>query len=132
MEKYDYRAEVKNDIEWYIKDNDVDSRAFESRDAMYDYLYETLFVDDSVTGNASGSYFMSRWKAEEAICHNFDLIQDMWEEFGYGNEKLSDMIWEAEVIDVSIRCYLLGECINAVLDDIEGDAFYDESHPWNN
>lgn len=45
-----------------------------------------------------------------------DLLQDACNEFGC--EPQFD---NAEWCDVTIRCYLLGECITSVLDELEED-----------
>lgn len=53
-----------------------------TEDELAMFLDEELWTYDSVTGNASGSYFCNAWKAEEAICHNLDLLEEVAEEFG--------------------------------------------------
>lgn len=53
MEKYDYKENIKNDIKSYIVDNNIDVN---SDDFYQNELYDNLFCEDSVTGNASGSY----------------------------------------------------------------------------
>lgn len=111
MERYDYRSVICDDIRSYINDHGIDVN---SKDFDYDALYDNLFVDDSVTGNASGSYTFNAWDAEENICHNLDLLEEAMEEFGCG----ADNIWSAEWCDVTIRCYLLPQCIEEVVDEI--------------
>lgn len=106
-EVYDYRAEMYNDIEEYIAENGVED---------YDTLYDDMFVSDYVTGNASGSYFFNSWKAEEALCHNFDLMMEAYNEFGMTPDYTS-----AEAMDVTIRCYLLGEVLSEVLENLKID-----------
>ena len=87
-------------------------------------MNEVLFTDDSVTGNGSGSYTFSTYEAEENICHNLDLLGEALEEFGSGADYL--ITHGAEAADVTIRCYLLGECIAAALEEIEDD--FNEAH----
>lgn len=58
MEKYDYKENIKNDIKSYIVDNDIDVN---SDDFDQNELYDNLFCEDSVTGNASGSYTFNTW-----------------------------------------------------------------------
>ena len=120
-DRYDYRREEATDIYNYIHENYSDEEIKEfmtDREQFQEDLNEILWTEDSVTGNASGSYFMSTWKAEEAISHNFDLIADMEWEFGELDNKRK---YSAEYLDVSIRCYLLGECIGIALDEIENE-----------
>lgn len=121
-EKYDYRYYETADIYDYLKENYSDAEIKEAietdKDAFIEKLNDDLWIEDSVTGNASGSYWFSTWKAEEAISHNWDLIMDMSEE--YGLNLVSDMKNQgAEFLDVSIRCYLLCECIEGALEEIE-------------
>ena len=111
---YDYYEEVKNDVIDYIEDN-IDLDEFETRGELYEYLYDTLFTEDSVTGNGSGSYTMSNRKAWEYVGDNLDLLSDAFEEFGESKYTLSQ---GAEACDVTIRCYVLGECIENALDEI--------------
>lgn len=87
-------------------------------------MNEVLFTEDSVTGNASGSYTFNTYEAEENICHNLDLLEEALEEFGSGADYL--ITHGAEAADVTIRCYLLGECIAAALEEIEDD--FNEAH----
>ena len=75
MDKYDYRQAVRDDILDYIKQNDI-KVTDNNREEVEGFLYDTLFVEDSVTGNASGSFTFNRWKAEEYLCHNLDLLAD--------------------------------------------------------
>lgn len=115
---YDYYEEVKNDVLDYIENN-IDLDEFESREELYEYLYDELFVEDSVTGNASGSYTMSNRKAWEYVGDNLDLLGDAFEEFG---ESKHTLLQGAEACDVTIRCYALGECIENALDEIMGES----------
>lgn len=119
---YDYREAVKNDVLEYIR-NEVDFSEFDTLDELGEKLNEDLWTVDSVTGNGSGSYTFSTYQAEENICHNLDLLGEALEEFGGGCDILKD---GAEAADVTIRCYLLGECIAAALEEIEDD--FNEAH----
>ena len=115
MEKYDYREEVKNDILNYIEEN-IEYKDFNSIEKLEEYLNDVLITEDSVTGNASGSYTLNTYEAEENICHNLDLLGEALEEFDMGNDYLVKK--GAEGCDVIIRCYLLGECILDAMEEI--------------
>lgn len=117
MEKYDYLSAVESDVREYIENN-VNFHDYSDLDEMKEDLNEKLFVDDSVTGNASGSYTFNTWKAEEYLCHNLDLLAEANEEFGGSSDILSD---GAEMCDVTIRCYLLGQAIENVAPDMWQD-----------
>lgn len=116
MEKYDYRKQVKSDIEDYIKDS-VDMSDYDSREEMEQDLNNKLWLADSVTGNASGSYTFNAWRAEENLCHNLDLLEDACEEFG--DEGFGILKKGPEAADVTIRCYLLSQELSEVLDEME-------------
>lgn len=115
MNTYNYLESVKEDVRNYIEENAIVVTS-DNRKEVEQELNDTLFVNDSVTGNASGSYTFSTWQAEENLCHNFELLTDALEELGY---DLSYLKKGAEACDVLIRCYLLGQAISEVLDEIE-------------
>ena len=113
MEKYNYTEEMRNAVMDYINDHDIKVTA-DNKDDLYSELYDAMFIDDNVTGNASGSYFFNTWKAEEALCHNLDLLKEACEEFGSD----CNILESAESCDVTIRCYLLGSVLSEVLDEL--------------
>lgn len=123
MKKYDYREAVKNDVMEYIK-NEIDFSEFDTLEELEEKLNDELWTVDSVTGNGSGSYTFSTYEAEENICHNLDLLGEALAEFGSGANYL--ITNGAEAADVTIRCYLLGECIAAALEELEAD--FNEAH----
>ena len=121
-ERYDYREVVKNDIKEYLDEHCEKGKRITDKER--DSLYDDMFVSDSVTGNASGSYTFNSWEAEENVCHNLDLLGEAVEEFGSGDvlaEKMS-----GEWADVTIRCYLLGQLLDEVIeewnDECEGEG----------
>ena len=110
--KYNYLENMKEDIKQYIKDNEITEPTF-------DELYDDMFIDDSITGNASGSYTFNTYQAEEYIAHNHDLLKEAQEEFGY--LPIEYIGKGAEWADVTIRCYLLGQALQEVLDEMEDE-----------
>lgn len=117
MSTYNYYDAVCNDIKDYMNENDIKVTA-DNKEDLYQQLYDDLFVSDSVTGNASGSYTFSTYQAEENLCHNLDLLAEACNEFGGGVDVLKS---GAEACDVTIRCYLLSQCLTDVLDELEQD-----------
>ncbi len=109
--EYDYEYEMEKDIKEYINENKEKLREIDFDD-LEEYLNEKLWVCDSVTGNASGSYTFSTWQAEENIAHNWDLLEEVWNEYGPTENPFEK---GAEYWDVSIRCHLLGEVIRSML-----------------
>lgn len=123
MSKYNYFEAVSNDIQNYINENDIKVTS-ENRENLYQKLYDDLFISDCVTGNASGSYTFNAYQAEENLCHNLDLLAEACDEFGGGIDVLKS---GAEACDVTIRCYLLGQCLAQVLDELEEDEDNEEN-----
>ena len=118
MKTYNYFEAVKEDVKNYIENEiDIEKALSEAGDidSLKDNLNDDLFCNDSVTGNASGSYTFNTWQAEENLCHNMDLLKEALEEFGCGIEYLEK---GAEACDVTIRCYLLASAISEVIDEL--------------
>lgn len=125
--EYNYLEAMHEDIRNYIdehKDEILDKMGCmdgenpaDYTDEIARYLNEELWAEDSVTGNASGSYWFNAWKAEEALCHNLDELEDACNEWGM---DVGETIKQgAETADVTIRCYLLARAIGEVLDEYE-------------
>lgn len=124
---YDYKQAVLEDVREYIMSNYDEKNMRElGRDDFYEKLFDELWVEDSVTGNASGSYTFNTWEAEENICHNWDLLVEAANEFGI--EPVVSESWKggAEYWDVTIRCYLLPNALSTILDEYESDGAFDE------
>ena len=120
MEKYNYLQALKEDIREYIGANFTKEEQRElvaDKDEASEKLNDDLWVADSVTGNASGSYYCNAWKAEEAIAHNLDILAEALDEFGCGDVNAFKK--GAEWCDVAIRCYLLGQAIAETLNELE-------------
>lgn len=123
--EYNYLDAVKEDVRNYIdenKDEILEAVNYEEgedvddyMDEIAEYLNDTLWAYDGVTGNASGSYWFNAWKAEEAICHNLDELEEACDELG---SDMGEVLKQgAESADVTIRCYLLGRAISEELDE---------------
>lgn len=117
-EVYNYESEVRSDVinygnEWLSYNNETVTE--DNIDEIRDRLHEAMWMSDSVTGNGSGSYTFNRWVAEENLCHNMDLFIEAAEEFG---SDIANLIEEgAEVMDVTIRCYLFPRFLDEFLDE---------------
>lgn len=123
-DRYDYYEAVADDVREYINEEINLDEWRGDRDGLERQLNDDLFISDSVTGNASGSYYCNAWRAEEAICHNLDLLGEALSAFGSDPEELLKN--GAEAADVTIRCYVLGSAISEVLDDLESEGSFDE------
>lgn len=121
---YDYyRETMREDIKDWIDDNFdyiLDRVETKDRYEVFDYLYEQMWVADSVTGNASGSYTFNSYQAKEYVTANMELLMQAMSEFGYEAKELGERFAneEWEYFDVTIRCYLLSEILGEQMDDI--------------
>lgn len=119
MERYNYLEEVTNDAKQAILEN-MNDWNFTNREELEEVTNDELWIDDSVTGNASGSYTFNTWQAEENLCHNLDSLREACAEFG---QNVGHAIERgAEYCDVTIRCYLLSQAISAALDELEEEG----------
>ena len=127
MMNYNYLEAMKEDVQEYIN-NEINLKDVSDREELEEKLYDDLFVNDSVTGNASGSYFCNSYKSMECVLDNMDLLEEMCGEFGVDNETIGKKFLEGawEWMDVSIRCYLLGQAISEALDEVEEELTGEE------
>lgn len=122
MCNYNYLEAMVEDILEYIR-NEVELSDYSDREELEEKLNDDLWVEDSVTGNASGSYTFNTWKAKEYVTDNMGLVTEMCTEFGLDSVSVAEHFLEEdwEYFDVSIRCYLLGQAIAEALDELDYD-----------
>ena len=123
MEKYNYYEAIYDDVKEYGLENIELSDYYDEEDNSFnlselsDKLNDSCWIDDSVTGNASGSYTCNAWQAEENLSHNWDLTEEAVNEGFEPNDRCSPEAW-----DVCIRCYLLGQVVAEVCEELEEDV----------
>ena len=116
---YNYREEMAQDIKEYIRENESEFEGLDI-DELRDKLYDDLWTVDYVTGNASGSYTFNSFRAEEYIKDNLDLLGEAYEELSTPEDLGRELIDQNyENMDVTIRCYLLYQVIDEVLEDTD-------------
>lgn len=122
MERYNYRKEMLNDINDYIECEGeyLINKIKEEEAEPLEFLNDYFWTCDSITGNASGSYWCNTWKAEEAICHNLDLLSEAMHEFCCDTSELEK---GAEWADLTIRCWLLCSVLYDWEESEQGKAF---------
>lgn len=124
MTNYNYLEAVTSDVLDYIKEEINLDEWKGNREGLGEKLNDELWTVDSVTGNASGSYTFNTWEAEENLAHNWDLLAEALDEFGQDG---TDVLRQgAEAMDVTIRCYLLGQAIAEALDELEEELAEDD------
>ena len=122
---YNYLEAVKDDVRQAIEDN-YDIADYSDRDEFEQTLNDDLWVNDSVTGNGSGSYTFNREQAKEYLFDSndgLDLLREAVSDYGIDAETVVDhfMSEDWEWFDVTIRCYVLGQAISEALDEIADD-----------
>lgn len=122
---YNYLEEMKRAIREDLNDNYghhdalINAIINDEWDELEETLNEDYWIDDAVTGNASGSFTFNRWTAKEYVLDNVDLAREAFTEFCEDPVRVADYFlneeWEA--IDVIIRCYLLSQAVAEALEE---------------
>jgi hypothetical protein len=83
-----------------------------------------MWVADEVTGNGSGSYTFDRAQARAYALADIDTVKEALKEFDTPAETIAEKFLEDdwEYFDVTARCYVLGQAIDAALDIIEAET----------
>ena len=125
MEKYNYLEAVTADAKQAILEN-LNDWDFSDREELEEIANDELWVDDSVTGNGSGSYTFNREAAKEYVTRSddgMDTLRDAVCDFDCEHEAFTAFLKEDwEYFDVTIRCYLLGQAISAAIDELEEEG----------
>lgn len=119
---YNYLNAMVDDIKEYINDN-ISEEDYEDREELEEKLNDDLWVEDSVTGNGSGSYTMNSGEAYKNLQGDpdtMDYIRDLVKEYGIESDMVAEKFLneDYEYWDVSIRCWLLGQAIGEALDQL--------------
>ena len=122
---YNYKGQIRADVKEWIENNKEQIEGLDRHDS-YEVVYDSCWVDDSVTGNASGSYTFSSYEARQ------NFYEDTYSE-EYLEQMVDDGFADAmevgkkiiasnyEWLDVSIRCWLLCDAVSDVLDEYYDD-----------
>ena len=115
---YNYLEELKSDVKNYINEVASDYMDCEDMDELRDSLYDNLWNEDSVTGNGSGSYTFNREEAKKYVSDNLDLMVEAYKDLDSIESLVDDLeALDFETIDVTIRCYMLSQALDEVLED---------------
>ena len=126
MEKYDYRRAITDDVkDWLVNGGLFDvngSYVYDGEFDLYNWIYDELFNEDSITGNGT-YYYGTEEFCSNCLSDNFDLLYEAAREFDIGNEvngliKHYEQKDLARYFDCTIRCYLLSECIYKAVDEL--------------
>ena len=124
-----YLDMVKEDVKNWIDENIdyIDDDVKADKDALFEYLNDNLWTEDSLTGNASGSYTFNSWDAENYVKADMDTVKEALNEFFVPAETIAEKFLNEdwEYFDVTARCYVLESAIYEVLEDMEEEGFFD-------
>ncbi len=122
MEKYDYRKVITNElIDWIVNQTDLmkDNRSALYDDDISNWIYDEVFTEDSITGNGIYGYAREE-QCCEYVASNLDLYFEAAREFD--DFPTGEVAWTSrnpgQHMDATIRCYLLGECIEKALEEL--------------
>ena len=125
MKTYNYLEAVTADAKQAILEN-LNDWSFADREDLEEIANDSLWVDDSVTGNGSGSYTFNREAAKEHVTRSddgMDTLRDAVCDFDCEHEAFTAFLEENwEYLDVTIRCYLLGQAISSAIDELEEEG----------
>jgi hypothetical protein len=115
-----YYDEIKNDILAILEDDKEASNILQSEDdedTIVENLVDYFWTCDSVTGNASGSYYCSSYKAR-IHCYNYACdVREALESYGYAEKleifKTFEFLVDEGYIDIDTMT-------------INDDVFYEE------
>lgn len=113
-----YLEMLKADVKQWMDEN-KDCYDFPSdRDELAWFLEDKTWIDDSVTGNGSGSYYFNSSKAKEQVVDNMDEVVEALTEL-CDRETIAELFIDGswEYMDVTARCYWLGQAIDELLDE---------------
>lgn len=113
---------IDNVLEWLEENYTADELKvqLEDREEFEQVLDEQLWIEDSVTGNASGSFTFSRNMAKHNVMTDTETVLEALRDFCVDAQTIAEkfLTEDWEYFDVSARCYVLGQAINAALDKL--------------
>lgn len=120
---FKYEEAVKADVLAYINENytaEELEEKLEDKASFAEELNDTLWIEDGVTGNASGSYTFNNYKAKEFVYSDTETVQEAIEEFGIEANTIAEKFLASdwEYFDVIARCYCLSGAIFEALETL--------------
>ena len=126
MYNYNYYEAVADDVKELIRERYELESVEDAENLDASEIEEMAFNNDSVTGNASGSYTLNRYDAMQYVTDNIDILEEAVRDGFATSEQIGDWFLanDFEPMDVTIRCYVLPiaieDAIQAIIDDFEG------------
>lgn len=109
---YNYKEEIKNDVAFWMTDNDVSWENYVDEDDAIEAIAQEVWPEDCVTGNG-GNYYDTPENCAHYLADNINTMIECLEEFevnwhDFKRFKGAEII---QVIDCTVRCALLRECL---------------------
>ena len=125
MEQYNYKQALCADIKEWIHLNGIIEEAEKqdwAKEQLKDWLYDELWPLDCITGNGTYGYAHEN-ECEKYLAGNLSLYFEAAREFC--DFPTGDTPWmrdhPARHMDATIRCYLLGECIEDAIKEYKNE-----------
>lgn len=123
-----YYDEMKNDIMEALKYDYAEIlESTENKEDAYYQLEEIFFIKDSITGNASGSYYFNSYESRKHCYEYFRDVFEALEEYGYKKElqRFKTFVGLVEEGYLNIENMTLNyDILNEADDDERCYAFY--------
>lgn len=127
MEKYNYEEAIVDNLkDWLINETDILEQKDLNYEDLFELIYDEAFGIDSITGNGP-DYYDTEGNCSKYLAGNIDLLYLAARDFCI-DDDINTLIKHyedkslARYFDCTIRCYLLGKCIDKVLEDIKNDS----------
>lgn len=115
-----YLEDTKYNIQQWM-DLEGFTLAGQGREEVAERLNDEFWINDSITGNGSGSFTFSSYQAMKNVLEDIYTLREACEEWCIDNETIGEKFFneEWEWMDVTCRCYVLSQAIAEVLDELE-------------
>ena len=121
--KYNYVKEIVNDLKnWLVNETDILEQKDLDYQELFELIYDEAFNIDDITGNGL-DYYDTEDNCSEYLAGNIDLLYLAARNFCI-DDDINTLIKHyedkslARYFDCTIRCYLLGDCIDKVLKEL--------------
>lgn len=130
MEEFNYEADVLDSVYDWLKNNEDEwVNEGDTLEDIREYLEDELFNEDSVTGNASGSFTFDSNKAKANVFADIDSVRNAFMDYDE-RARFADLFFDEdwETIDVITRCYVLSDAISDALDESDIKEIFKKHH----
>ena len=126
MEKYNYKEAIIDDLKNWIANEAPSELKDLNYEELFESIYDETFCIDNITGNGS-DYYDTEDNCSKYLAGNIDLLYLAARDYCIDDDILTLIkLYEdkslARYFDSTIRCYLLGDCIDEVLKEIKDDC----------